>query len=42
MSQSTIPPDNSPPSEVVSLKRRLALLEAQNAELRKESVSEKK
>ncbi|KIK37845.1 hypothetical protein CY34DRAFT_25864 [Suillus luteus UH-Slu-Lm8-n1] len=33
--------DDSPPSEVAALKRRLAVLEAQNAELRKQPVEEK-
>ncbi|KAG1883851.1 hypothetical protein F4604DRAFT_1920368 [Suillus subluteus] len=32
---------DSPPSEVAALKRRLALLEAQNAELRKQPLEEK-
>ncbi|KAG2055976.1 hypothetical protein BDR06DRAFT_970436 [Suillus hirtellus] len=34
--------DNDPPSEVASLKRWLAILEAQNAELRKQPVVERK
>ncbi|KAG2113262.1 hypothetical protein BD769DRAFT_1673798 [Suillus cothurnatus] len=40
MSQTSSQSD-SPPSEVAALKRRLAVLEAQNAELRKQPVEEK-
>ncbi|KAG1908160.1 uncharacterized protein F5891DRAFT_1179679 [Suillus fuscotomentosus] len=40
MSQSSSP-DNDPPSQVTSLKRRLAVLEAQNAELCKQPLAER-